>query len=100
MKKLIDIVEDFLIFQLGRNRFLIRNSKGKYKNHTHIDKKSTCYDVIDMVLDRKVPQNQYLRRSCERLTTDEKYKKQINIIDEKKRDKQQYRNYQYRGGAF
>lgn len=80
--------------------YLIANTKGEYKNHTHINVYSRtgekeykiCKTLISIINDKRVPKSNYLLQSAIRLTLDEEYK--YNLLEIQKRRKQRYFNSQ------
>ena len=70
----------------------VANIKKKGINHTHVTKERTAKMLCELVRDKKIPDSDYLRESCIRLTTDEKYIEEINIKREKDRQKPKYIN--------
>lgn len=75
-----------------RNSYIVVNTKGKYKNHEHFKKLSTCYLMIDLLQKKKVPKSDYLLEAAIRITTDEQYKAQLLHIQENRHNKQMYYN--------
>lgn len=90
---MVDRHGDFIIFPY-RDHHVIVNTKGSYENHTHIKKRDTCKMLIDLVCRKRVPKSMYLRSSAKRISRDEKYIENINIKNEKDKNKQKYHNIQ------
>lgn len=65
--------------------YLVANTEGEYKNHTHIRVKTrtgekeykTCKMLVGLIENKRVPRSGYLLQSAIRLTLDEEYKSQL-----------------------
>lgn len=83
-----------------RTNYRIRNrvkEKMRYEfNHTHLPKwkynYKSCEELIDMVLDGKIPQDSYLRESAYRLSRKENYRQAILFKIDKDLQKPKYVN--------
>ena len=89
----MDKPSDFMIIECG-NHYVLMNKKGEVKNHTHLKKKDTCYLLIKLVCRKEVPRSPYLRTSAKRISRNEKYIREIEIKEEKDKQKQYYFNPQ------
>jgi len=76
------------------NHYVLINKKGKVENHTHLKKKDTCYLLIKLVCRKEIPRSPYLRTSAKRISRNKKYIKEIEIKEEKDKQKQHYFNLQ------
>ena len=76
----MDRKEHFKILDCGINGFMVINTKGEYKNHTHIKSYNTCELLIKLVCKGIVPNKPYLRESAKRISRNKKY---IQKIDNK-----------------
>jgi len=56
--------------------------------------KNTCYLLIKLVCGKKVPYSPYLRTSAKRISRNKKYIREIEIKEEKDKQKLQYFNLQ------
>lgn len=85
------------------NYYTIENTKAHdFDNyHTHITKKqgnnisekkqkSTCKLLIKLICKKTVPNSAYLRESAKRLSRDKRYIRNIEIKEEKDRNKQKF----------
>lgn len=63
-----------------------KNRRGKYKN--------TCELLISLVCNETVPDSPYLRTSAKRISRNKKYIRNIEIKEEKDRQRQYYFNPQ------
>lgn len=78
--------------------YLVANTEGEYKNHTHIKVRSRtgereyriCKWLIHMLDNELIPDSNYLLESAIRLTLNEQYKEQLLKV--KDRRKQKYLN--------
>lgn len=89
----MDKPSDFIIMECG-NHYVLINKKGKMENHTHLKKKDTCYLLIKLVCEKKIPCSPYLRTSAKRISRNKKYIREIEIKEEKDKQKLQYFNLQ------
>lgn len=73
--------------------YLISNTGGDYKNHTHIRVKSrtgekeynTCKLLIGLIEHKRVPRSNYLLESAIRLTLDVEYKEELLKVQERRK---------------
>jgi hypothetical protein len=72
--------------------YILINKKGEYENHGHFKKKGTCFTMIKLIEDLKVPKSDYLREAALRISTNDKYKRDIRIKIEKDKQKPNYVN--------
>lgn len=78
--------------------YLVSNTEGSYKNHTHIKIRSgtgekeykTCKTLIYLIENKQVPRSNYLLQSAIRLTLDEEYKE--HLLEVQVRRKRRYFN--------
>lgn len=76
-------------------RIFITKKKQEY-GHTHVKNKKTTIKIADFSYNKKMPHdlNPYLLSCLARITTDQKYKKEIeNLLINKKNRRQKYANY-------
>jgi len=83
--------DSFRIIKTNRD-YVLRNRKGRYKNHGHFKKLTTCYLLIGLMNRQQVPDNKYLRESVLRISTDSDYIERVNNKIDKERDKTHYIN--------
>lgn len=84
MGKVVYTKNEFMVIENSRGHVII-NMDGKYKNHGHIRKLSTCRMLIGLIHKRIIPDSNYLRETCLRICLDEKYIIDIkNKIDKEK----------------
>ena len=72
--------------------FILRNRHGKYKNHGHFRKLSTCYLMIRLMNDKEVPKSPYLRKAALRISTDSEYIEKVKNKINRDADKSHYIN--------
>lgn len=90
------------MFKITRYKkyYLVSNTDGEYKNHTHIKVKSrtgekeykTCKTLVYLVENKRVPKSNYLLQSAIRLTLDEGYREHLLQVQDRR--KQRYFNSQ------
>lgn len=84
-------IDKLKIIQDSRG-YVVINENGRYKNHAHLKKYSTCELLIKLIKRKIVPKSSYLRISCLRLTLDGAYKDKIMLKQAKDREKLAYFN--------
>jgi len=89
----LDKPSDFMIMECD-NHYVLINKKGNVENHTHLKKKDTCHLLINLVCEKKIPHSPYLRTSAKRISRNKKYIREIEIKEEKDKQKQHYFNPQ------
>lgn len=92
MCKFIKQIGPYKILKLGEKSYIVTNTQGKYENHGHFKKENTCYLIIKLIDKRQIPKSRYLIESARRITTCERYKKELELKQEKNRQKQYYFN--------
>ena len=93
MCRVIDQVGDYKILKASRS-YIVKNEKGKYKNHGHFRRLKTCYLIIKLIQTQQVPKSRYLRESVIRIVTDIDYTNKVKRKIEKDRNRQYYFNSQ------
>ena len=84
MGKVVYTKNEFMVIANRRGHVII-NMDGKYHNHGHIRKLSTCKMLIGLIDKKIIPDSNYLRETCLRICLDKKYIKEIeNKIDKEK----------------
>lgn len=89
----MDKPSDFIIIECG-NHYVLINKKGEVENHTHLKKKDTCHLLIKLVCRKEIPRSPYLRTSAKRISRNKKYIREIEIKEEKDKQRQYYFNPQ------
>ena len=89
----MDKPSDFIIMECG-NHYVLINKKGKVENHTHLKKKHTCDLLIKLICSKEIPHSPYLRTSAKRISRNKKYIREIEIKEEKDKQRQHYFNPQ------
>lgn len=91
----MDKPSHFKIIDNGSYHTVINMKANDFKNyHTHLDRKSTCELLIKLVCKKRVPKSPYLRTSAKRISRDKKYIRNIEIKEEKDKDRIYYHNPQ------
>ncbi len=73
MAEFIDRIDAYKI-QKGSRDYIVSNVNGKYENHGHFQKLSTCYVMIRLIRKNAIPKSSYLTEAASRITIDPKYK--------------------------
>ncbi len=90
MAEFIDRIDGYKI-QKGSRDYIVSNVNGKYENHGHFQKLSTCYVMIRLIRKNTVPKSSYLIEAASRITIDPKYKKMlIHKLKKLKRKQMRY----------
>lgn len=84
----------FKIFRYKRY-YLVSNTDGSYKNHTHIKVKTrtgakeykTCKTLVYLIENKQVPRSNYLLQSAIRLTLDTEYKEHLLNVQQRRKVK-------------
>lgn len=85
------LIDKLKIIHCG-SYYTIINCNGQYFNHAHTKKYSTAELLCRLIKHKKVPRSAYLRESCKRVTLDNKYINEIEIKQERDRNKLRYIN--------
>ena len=91
MAKFIDMIDGYRI-QKGSRDYIVSNVNGKYENHGHFQKLSTCYTLIRLMQKKIIPRSTYLLEAARRITTDSKYREALTIKQKKNKQRQYYFN--------
>ena len=78
------------IIKKHNNHYVLINTKGKRKHHTHLKAVKTCRMLVGLVCNKTVPTSDYLKESAKRVSRDYKYKDTIDRKIEKNKDKQMF----------
>ena len=76
MAEFIDMIDGYKI-QKGSRGYIVSNVNGKYENHGHFQKLSTCYVIIRLLRKNTIPKSPYLIEAARRITIDHKYKETL-----------------------
>ncbi len=91
MSEYIDSYKEYKIIK-SKNSYIVINTKGEYKNHSHFKKLSTCYVIIRLVKNKTIPNKPFMIQAAKRLTLDIKYKEKLKNKQIKNKEKQYYYN--------
>ena len=91
MSRVVGVVSEYKILHNERD-YIVVNTKGKYENHGHFKKLSTCYVVIRLIQRKTIPKKSFMIEAARRITTDEKYKQVLTIKQKKNKQRQYYIN--------
>ncbi|MFD3158020.1 hypothetical protein ACFIJ5_14285 [Haloimpatiens sp. FM7330] len=88
---MIILHDDNYYVKKGRRGYVVINSEGEYKNHSHFKSIGAAKKCISLTKNRIVPKSLYMMVACMRLSTDELYIKKIQKLKEVKENKQKIR---------
>lgn len=91
MAVFIDMIDGYKI-QKGARDYIVSNVNGKYENHGHFQKLSTCYVMVRLLRKNTIPKSPYLIEAARRITIDPQYKETLTHKLKKLKDKQMYYN--------
>jgi hypothetical protein len=91
MSRIVEVVNEYKILQNKRD-YIVVNTNGKYENHGHFKKLSTCYVIIRLLQRKTIPKSDYLLEAARRITTDSQYKQTLELKQEKNKQRQRYFN--------
>ena len=91
MSEVVEVINEYKILQNERD-YIVVNTNGKYENHGHFKKLSTCYVIIRLMQKKKIPRSTYLLEAARRITTDAKYKQTLELKQLKNKQRQRYFN--------
>ena len=85
------MINEFTILE-DEDGYIVKNNKGKYENHGHFKKLSTCYTLIRLMQKKTIPRSTYLLEAARRITIDVKYKQILELKQLKNKQRQRYFN--------
>lgn len=91
MSHVIRVINEFTILR-GKDDYIVVNTDGKYENHGHFKKLSTCYTIIKLMQRKAIPRSDYLLEAAIRITTDPAYREALTIKQKKNKQRQRYFN--------
>ncbi len=91
MAEFIDMIDGYKI-QKGSRDYIVSNVNGKYENHAHFQKLSTCYVVVRLIRKNIIPKSPYLIEAVRRITIDPKYRETLTHKLKKLKREQRYYN--------
>jgi hypothetical protein len=91
MAEFIDMIDGYKI-QKGSRDYIVSNVNGKYENHGHFQKLSTCYVMVRLIRKNTIPKSPYLIEAARRITIDPKYEETLTHKLKKLKRKQMYYN--------
>lgn len=72
----MDKFSDFKVFPY-KDHYILCNMKGDKECHTHISKRDTCYVLIRLICNKRIPKSEYLRESVVKISRNEKYVQEV-----------------------
>jgi hypothetical protein len=91
MSEVVGAINEYKILQNERD-YIVVNTNGKYENHGHFKKLSTCYVIIRLLQRKIIPRSTYLLEAARRITTDSQYKQTLELKQRKNKQRQRYFN--------
>lgn len=85
------MINEFTILA-GKDDYIVKNNKGKYENHGHFKKLSTCFVLIRLLQRKTIPNKPFMIEAARRITTDTKYKQTLELKQLKNKQRQRYFN--------
>lgn len=88
---IIDFKGEYKILRNKRD-YIVVNTNGKYENHGHFKKLSTCYVIIRLLQRKTIPNKPFMIEAARRITTDPAYREALTIKQKKNKQRQRYFN--------
>lgn len=85
------VIDEYRILQTSKD-YIVINTNGKYENHGHFKKLSTCYVIIRLMKRKTIPNKPFMLEAARRITIDEKYKEVLTNKQKKNKQRQYYFN--------
>jgi len=89
MARVVDVIGDYKIIRTSKD-YIVINTKGEHRHHSHVKKESTARLLIKLVTRKTMPRSDYLVEAARRITLDDKYRYELELKQNK--DKQRYIN--------
>lgn len=89
MARVVDVIGDYKIIRTP-NDYIVINTKGEYRHHSHVKKESTARLLVKLVTRKTMPRSDYLVEAARRITLDESYRHELEL--KQKKDRQRYVN--------
>lgn len=91
MSRVVGVIDEYRILQTSKD-YIVINTNGKYENHEHFKKLSTCYVIIRLMKRKTIPNKPFMLEAARRITIDEKYKEVLTNKQKKNKQRQYYFN--------
>ena len=91
MSRVVGVIDEYKILQTSKD-YIVVNTNGKYENHGHFKKLSTCYVIIRLIKRKTIPNKPFMLEAARRITIDEKYKEVLTNKQKKNKQRQYYFN--------
>lgn len=91
MCRVVDQIGAYKILKASRG-YIVKNVRGGYDSHGHFKQLKTCYTIISLIQQQKVPRSKYLREAVIRISTNKDYANRVKHKIRKDKDKQLYIN--------
>ncbi len=85
---------DEYLIKTNKRGYVVINTNGDYKNHSHFKKIGAAKKSIAITKNKIIPKSEYMMEACMRLSTDEAYIAKIKELYEVKNNKKKskYKN--------
>lgn len=91
MSRVVGVIDEYKILQNERD-YIVVNTKGKYENHGHFKKLSTCYVIIRLIQRRTIPKKPFMIEAARRITADATYEQVLANKQQKNKQRPRYFN--------
>ena len=91
MSRVVGVIDEYKILETARD-YIIVNTNGKYENHGHFKKLSTCFVLIRLMQTKTIPNKPFMLEAARRITTDATYKEVLSNKQQKNKQRQYYYN--------
>jgi hypothetical protein len=91
MSMVVGVIDEYKILQNERD-YIVVNAKGKYENHEHFKKLSTCFVIIRLMQRKTIPNKPFLIEAARRITVDDTYEQVLANKQQKNKQRQYYFN--------
>jgi hypothetical protein len=91
MGRVVGVINEYKILQNERD-YIVVNTNGKYENHGHFKKLSTCYVIIRLLQRKTIPNKPFMIEAAKRITIDSAYREALTIKQKKNKQRQRYFN--------
>lgn len=91
MSRVVGVIDEYKILETQRD-YIIVNTNGKYENHGHFKKLSTCFVLIRLMQRKTIPNKPFMIEAARRITTDATYEQVLSNKQQKNKQRQYYFN--------
>lgn len=91
MSRVVGVIDEYKILETSRD-YIIVNTNGKYENHGHFKKLSTCFVLIRLLQRKTIPNKPFMIEAARRITVDATYEQVLANKQQKNKQRQYYFN--------